>query len=129
MVLQRPEATEVPQPVRTEGVWRRRWAQVSLRLPPRRIVDFGGPAGAESKDALGPSWRLFRDWTRDFTHGVLTDEDMNFLILAVQSLLLMTTLDSPYVSALRGGGLEKPQVRAALRRRLRGLVERMVVVQ
>jgi len=54
---------------------------------------------------------------------------MNFLILAVQSLLLMTTLESPYVSALRGGGLEKPEVRAALRRRLLGLVERMVVVQ
>jgi len=101
----------------------------AARLLLRRIVDFGGPAGAESKDALGPSWRLFRDWTRDFTHGVLTDEDMNFLILAVQSLLLMTTLESPYVSALRGGGLEKPEVRAALRRRLLGLVERMVVVQ
>ncbi|MFM7734829.1 MAG: TetR/AcrR family transcriptional regulator [Alphaproteobacteria bacterium] len=98
----------------------------SARILLRRIVDFTGPAGAEAKDALGPSWRVFRDWAREFTHGVLSDADLNFLILAVQSVLLVTTLDSPYVSALRGGDLSNPEVRAGVRARLLSIAERMV---
>ena len=39
----------------------------------------------------------------------------------------VTTLDSPYVSALRGGELSDPEVRAAMRSRLLALAERMVV--
>ena len=99
----------------------------AARILMRRIVDFTGPAGAEAKDALGPSWRVFHDWARDFTHGVISDAYLNFVILAVQSVLLVTTLDSPYVSALRGGDLSDPEVRAAVRTRLLALAERMVV--
>lgn len=99
----------------------------AARILLRRIVDFTGPAGAEAKDALGPSWRVFHDWARDFTHGVISDADLNFVILAVQSVLLVTTLDSPYVSALRGGELSNPEVRAAVRTRVLAVFERMIV--
>lgn len=99
------------------------------KLLMRRLIDSDGFGGTAGRDAMGPSWKVFADWTREFTSGRLSERDVTFLMLTVQSVLLVVMLDSPHVAAMLGGTLNQPAVRERLRAQIVALVETLVGVR
>lgn len=99
------------------------------RLLMRRIMDADGFGGSAEREVIGPAWKVFADWTRVFTGGRLSEKDVPFLMLAVQSVLLVVMLDSPYVAAMTGGSVKQPAVRSRVRDQIIGLVETLVGVR
>jgi AcrR family transcriptional regulator len=98
------------------------------RLLMRRIMDSDGTAGVPARDVMGPAWKVFSQWTRNFTGGRLSERDVAFLMLTVQSVMLVVMTDTPYVAALVGGSVKQNAVRARLRAQVIGLVETLVGV-
>ncbi|HZR82137.1 MAG TPA: TetR/AcrR family transcriptional regulator [Candidatus Binatia bacterium] len=98
------------------------------RLLMRRIMDADGFAGVPARDAMGPAWKVFGEWTRGFVGGRMSERDVGFLMLTVQSVLLVVMLDSPHVAAIVGGSVKQAAVRNRLRTQVIGLVETLVGV-
>lgn len=99
------------------------------RLLLQRFMDSDGRDSVPqevTEGATQPASQTFSAWTREFTAGRMSDADINFLMLTVQSVLLVSMLDSPFVAAMLGGSPADPSVRAALRARVIHLVERLV---
>jgi len=92
----------------------------------RRLIE--APEGEPAQTALGPSWEVFQRWAREFSGGKIRTEDISFLLLTVQSVLLVSMLDSPHVGTMRGGRLDLPRERARLRRQLIDLVQNLMGV-
>lgn len=78
--------------------------------------------------ALAPSWKVFQEWAREFSGDEIASQDISFLLLAVQSALLVTMLDSPHTRMMLGGSIQEPKRRVRLRRQTIALVEKMMGV-
>jgi len=78
------------------------------------------------RNALGPTWKMFGDWTRAFAGDRLPQKDLTFFLLTVQSVLFVSMLDSPFVSSLLGGSIREPAVRARVRGQIIQLVETLL---
>lgn len=97
------------------------------RLLLRRLIE--SPDLDESAaSALSPSWKIFQEWARDFTGDEIATQDISFLLLAVQSALLVSMLDSPHTRMMLGGSIQEPKRRALLRAQTIALVEKMMGV-
>ncbi len=79
--------------------------------------------------ALSPSWKVFQDWARQFSGGEISVQDISFLLLTVQSALLVSMLDSPHVRMMVGGSIEEPKRRARVRKQMIALVENLMGVE
>jgi AcrR family transcriptional regulator len=99
------------------------------RLLMRRIMDSEGAAGASGREVVAPAAKVFSEWARAFTSGRLSERDVAFLMVAVQSVLLVVMLDSAYVASLLGGSVKQPAVRSRVRGQLIELVETLVGVR
>jgi len=78
------------------------------------------------RNALGPTWKMFGDWTRTFAADRLPQKDVAFFLLTVQSVLFVSMLDSPFVSSVLGGSIREPAVRARVRDQIIQLVETLL---
>jgi AcrR family transcriptional regulator len=78
------------------------------------------------RNALGPTWKMFGDWTRTFAGERLPQKDVAFFMLTVQSVLFVSMLESPFVSSLLGGSIREPSVRSRVRGQIIQLVETLL---
>jgi hypothetical protein len=74
------------------------------------------------RESVGPALKVFSDWVRSFALDRLPEKDVSFFMLAVQSVLFMSMLESPFVEGLLGGTVQDPGVRARVRRQVIQLV-------
>lgn len=94
----------------------------------RRLIEAPDRDDAEVLAALGPSWKVFQEWAREFSGNEISAQDISFLLLSVQSTLLVSMLDTPHVSMMLGGPLREPKRRARLRKQTIALVEKLMGV-
>jgi len=99
------------------------------RLLMRRVIESEAMGEAPERDIMGPAWRMFAEWTREFAGDRLPERDVAFFMLTVQSVLLVLMLDTSHVSAILGGGVSDPAIRARLREQVIHLVETLVGVK
>ncbi|MDG2307030.1 MAG: TetR/AcrR family transcriptional regulator [Candidatus Binatia bacterium] len=78
--------------------------------------------------ALSPSWKVFQEWARRFSGDEISAQDISFLLLSVQSALLVSMLDSPHVNMMLGGSIQESKRRVRLRRQVISLVENLMGV-
>ncbi len=102
--------------------------QTIPKLLLRRLIEAPDLDDVAVTAALGPSWKVFQEWAREFSGNEISVQDISFLLLAVQSALLVSMLDTPHVSMMVGGSLQDPKRRARLRRQLIALVENLMGV-
>ncbi len=94
----------------------------------RRLIEAPDLDDAAVTAALGPSWKVFQEWAREFSGNEIAAQDISFLLLAVQSSLLVSMLDTPHVAMMVGGSLQEPRRRARLRKQMIALVENLMGV-
>lgn len=95
----------------------------------RRLIEAPDLDDAAVSAALGPSWKVFQDWARQFSGNEISAQDISFVLLAVQSSLLVSMLDTPHVGMMLGGSVREPKRRARVRRQLIALVEKLMGVE
>lgn len=99
------------------------------KLLMRRLIESNEAVEPSAmRTALGPTWKLFGEWTRSFAGERLAEKDVAFFMLTVQSVLFVSMLDSPFVSSLLGGSIREPAVRARVRGQIIELVETLLGV-
>ncbi len=99
------------------------------KLLMRRLIESNEPVEPSAmRSALGPTWKLFEEWTRSFAGDRLAEKDVAFFMLTVQSVLFVSMLDSPFVASLLGGSIREPEVRARVRGQIIELVETLLGV-
>lgn len=95
----------------------------------RRLIEAPEMDDAAVTAALGPSWKVFQDWARRFSGDEISAQDISFLLLSVQSALLVSMLDTPHVGMMLGGSIQEPKRRARLRKQMVALVEKLMGVE
>jgi AcrR family transcriptional regulator len=98
------------------------------KLLMRRIMESDGIDGPPERNVMGSTWKIFSEWTRDFMGRKLSDRDIGFFMLAVETVLLVVMLDSPHVTTMLSGNVKQSQVRTRLREQMIQLVEQLVGV-
>lgn len=88
----------------------------------RRMMETEPVEKSAMRDSVGPTLKVFADWTRTFASDRLPERDVAFFMLVVQSVLFMSMLESPFVEGLLGGTVDDPAVRARVRRQVIKLV-------
>lgn len=92
------------------------------KLLMRRMMETAAVEQTVMRDALGPALEVFDDWVRSFAPDRLPEKDVAFFMLVVQSVLLVSMLESPFVSSLIGGSVHDPVVRSRVRAQVIQLV-------
>jgi len=92
----------------------------------RRLIESTGESPRRERGVMGPTWRTFENWTKEFSGDRLASEEVSFVLLTVQSVLLVSMLDSPHVATMLGGTIESPALRGRLRSRVIDLVEKLM---
>jgi AcrR family transcriptional regulator len=92
------------------------------KLLMRRMMETETVEQSAMRNALGPALKMFNAWTRSFAPDRLPEKDVAFFLLVVQSVLLVSMLESPFVSSLLGGSVRDPAVCARVRGQLIQLV-------
>jgi AcrR family transcriptional regulator len=91
------------------------------RLLLRQILENEEFGDAIERDILLPSWKEFGGWVKEYSGRKIGESEAQTVILTLQSLLLLFTLDSRSYAQTLGGGLSDPGVAARLRSHLVGL--------
>jgi hypothetical protein len=91
-------------------------------------MESDGIDGPPERNVMGSTWKIFSEWTRDFMGRKLSDRDVGFFMLAVETVLLVVMLDSPHVTTMLSGNVKQSQVRTRLREQMIQLVEQLVGV-
>lgn len=92
------------------------------KLLMRRVMEGETVEQSASRNALGPALKMFVEWTRSFAPDRLPEKDIAFFMLVVQSVLLMSMLESPFVASLLGGSVRDASVQARVRAQVIQLV-------
>lgn len=92
------------------------------KLLMRRMMETEPVEKSAMRESVGPALKVFTDWVRSFAPDRLPEKDVSFFMLAVQSVLFMSMLESPFVEGLLGGTVQDPGVRARVRRQVIQLV-------
>jgi AcrR family transcriptional regulator len=92
------------------------------KLLMRRMMETEPVEKSAMRESVGPALRVFAEWVRSFAPDRLPEKDVSFFMLAVQSVLFMSMLESPLVEGLLGGTVQDPGVRARVRRQMIQLV-------
>ncbi len=92
------------------------------KLLMRRMMETEPVEKSAMRESVGPALKVFSDWVRSFAPDRLPEKDVSFFMLAVQSVLFMSMLESPFVEGLLGGTVQDPGVRARVRRQVIQLV-------
>jgi len=95
----------------------------------RRLIEAPELDDAAVSETLGPSWKVFQDWARQFSGNEISAHDISFVLLAVQSSLLVSMLDTPHVGMMLGGSVREPKRRVRVRKQLIALVEKLMGVE
>lgn len=95
----------------------------------RRLIEAPDLDDAAVTAALGPSWKVFQDWARHFSGDEISSQDISFLLLSVQSALLVSMVDTPHVAVMLGGSIQDAKRRARLRKQVISLVEKLMGVE
>ena len=88
------------------------------RLLLRRILENEEFGDAIERDILLPSWKEFGGWVKQYSGRKIDESDAQTVILTLQSLLLLFTLDSRSYAQTLGGRLSDPDVAARVRKHL-----------
>lgn len=91
------------------------------RLLLRRILENEEFGDAIERDILLPSWKEFGGWVKEYSGRKIGESEAQMVILTLQSLLLMFTLDSRSYAQTLGGRLSDPEIAARVRDHLVGL--------
>jgi len=78
------------------------------------------------RDILVPAWRLFAEWTREYSGRKLRDTDYQLFMLTVHSVLLVFLLDSQHFTSVLGGSLREADVRQRVRSYIIELVHKLL---
>lgn len=95
----------------------------------RRLIEAPELDDAAVTAALAPSWKVFQDWARHFSGEEISPQDISFLLLSVQSSLLVAMLDTPHVAVMLGGKIQESKRRVRLRKQIIALVEKLMGVE
>jgi AcrR family transcriptional regulator len=98
------------------------------KLLMRRLIESTTVSPKRERGVMGPTWRTFENWTKEFSGDRLASEDVSFVLLTVQSVLLVSMLDSPHIATMLGGTIRSPALRGRLRQRIIELVEKLMDV-
>jgi len=96
------------------------------RLLMRRLMESDLVEPSEMRATLAPNWKQFAEWVRSFTANRLSEKDLSFFMLTVQSVLFVSMLDTPFVREMLGGSIQDPEVRARVRGQIVRLVETLI---
>ena len=88
----------------------------------RRLIEGRDVDSERERDAMGPTWRQFGEWVRQFAGERLTGQEVAFFMLTVHSVLLALMLDSPHVTQTLGGTVRDPAIRSRVRGQMIDLV-------
>ncbi len=91
------------------------------RLLLRRILENEEFGDAIERDILLPSWKEFGGWVKEYSGRRIAENDAQLVILTLQSLLLLFTLDSRSYAQTLGGKLSDSEISARVRNHLVGL--------
>lgn len=96
------------------------------KLLVRRLLENDAGHVDIERDILVPAWRVFADWTQEFSGRKLKDLDSQLFMLSVHSVLLFFLLDSRHFTGVLGKSVYTPEMRRQVRSHIVRVVRRLL---